>query len=107
MSSTTSPNQKGGGKVGLRSRLDFYRIVSDTCHVYLLVENRYVLSLLRRYILRRLATSHTSLRIAWVIQQEIGDHLVFCIQDQHTKLFMIEIHHLRHDQVCRILWCDD
>jgi hypothetical protein len=34
-----------GRGIGLRSRLDVYRIVSDTGHIYLLVENRFVLSL--------------------------------------------------------------
>ena len=69
-----------GREVGLRSRLDFYRTIGDTCHTYLLVENGCVLSLQGGIFLRRLATGHTSLRIAWdlrrtlrPLRQEIGD----------------------------------
>ena len=54
-----------GREIGLRSRLDFYRTVGDTGHTYLLVENRCVCSLQGGTFLRRVATGHTSLRIAW------------------------------------------
>jgi len=52
-------------KVGLRSRLDIYRTISDTGHAYLLVENRCLFSLQGGTFLCRLATGHISLRNSW------------------------------------------
>ncbi len=62
-----------GRGVGFRSRLDFYRRVGDTSHAYLLGENDCLFSHQGGTFLRRLATGHTSLRIAWVPRYREGE----------------------------------
>src|SRR5713226_8693937 len=80
MSSATSPNQEGVAGTDSRSGLDEHRRISDTGHIYLLVENNFVLPHQGGIFLSRLATGYISLRNSWDAQatcwQEVVGHLV-------------------------------
>ena len=68
MISATSPNQEGVEGTDSRSGLDTHRDIGDTRHVYLLVENRFVLSLQGGTFLGWFATAYISLRNSWAMQ---------------------------------------
>src|SRR5437588_9303391 len=58
------PGRRRGNR--LRRGLDTHRDIGDTSHVYLLVENRFVLSLQGGTFLGWFATAYISLRNSWV-----------------------------------------
>src|SRR2546423_1773208 len=60
------PGRRRGNR--LRRGLDTHRDIGDTSHVYLLVENRFVLSLQGGTFLGWFATAYISLRNSWALR---------------------------------------
>src|SRR5438270_10733276 len=86
MISATSPNQEGVEGTDSRSGLDTHRDIGDTRHVYLLVENRFVLSLQGGTFLGWFATAYISLRNSWVYGPHVGATAVYLVQQQLLPL---------------------